>query len=83
MAVKAPPRKCFLVDGPLFLAEHKERRVLDMAEQLLEHDAYADSGDARRLLRALGWSIIDVELLLDDARQVAVQAKVAQAMGEP
>jgi hypothetical protein len=69
------PRKCFLVDGPLMnMPEHKERRVLDMAEQLIEHDAYADSGDARRLLRALGWSMIDVELLLDDARQVAFSA---------
>jgi hypothetical protein len=62
-----------LVDRPLMPA-HKERRVLDMAEQLIEHDAYADGDDARLLLRALGWSMLDIELLLDDARQVAFSA---------
>jgi hypothetical protein len=73
----------YLIDSPLMPLQSRESRVLRMAEALIEHDAYADRDDAVQCLRSLGFSIFDVHVAVDDARQAAVQAMVATEMSAP
>lgn len=73
-----------LVDGPL-VDNHTRRKdlVTRMAKDLIRFDAVADERDA---IRALAWcgsyGTLDVVLLVDDARQVAMQEIVAAEMGK-
>ena len=81
MAVTA---KIYLLDGPLMaLQDRRLALVEEMAHVLCQQDAYADPDDARRALRAFGYSALDIEVLLDDARQAAVQDAVALEMSRP
>ncbi|HYM31828.1 MAG TPA: hypothetical protein VEU47_11035 [Candidatus Cybelea sp.] len=68
----------YLTDSPLLPQDSRESRVLRMAEALIEHEAYADRADAVRCLRSLGFSIFDIHVAVDDARQVAAQVAVAE-----
>lgn len=75
------PRKCFLVDGPLMLAtERRAALVTAMAADLKADGTYAERTDAHRSLSARGYSAFDISLLIDDARQVAVQEQVWKEM---
>jgi len=57
-----------LLDGPLFLAHERGAALaLRMAEVLIAHDAFADRGAAVRCLRSCGYSIVDVDRLVDAA----------------
>lgn len=74
--------RCYLIDGPLMTTpERRAARVEAMAFLLRQTNAYADRGDAVRFLMARGFSTLDILLLVDDARQVAVQDVVAREMG--
>ncbi len=71
----------FLVDGPLMTApERRTATVARMARLLAEADAFAIRGDAIRHLLASGYPVSDVFILVDDARQVAMQTVVAREM---
>lgn len=74
-----------LVDAPLSLETARHERackVADMAHALIANQAYADQGDAITALVGAGFPIFEIKVLLDDARQVAVQHMVAMEMGE-
>lgn len=73
-----------LPDGSLSLdAARRERacKVADMAHALIANNAYADQGDAITALVGAGFPIFEIKVLLDDARQVAVQHMVEMEMG--
>jgi hypothetical protein len=74
-----------LIDGPVVdIKAHKRELVAQMAKDLIRFDAVADERDA---IRALSWcgrySAYDVLVLLDDARQVAMQEIVAKEISKP
>lgn len=80
-----PHLKPYLLDGPLMLApERRAAMALNMGAELLENDCFRDRGDAIRHLMAspTGWSAVDIMMLVDDARQWAMQAVVAAEMSE-
>lgn len=54
-----------------------------MAADLVRHDAYANKWDAVRCLLAKKYDSVDVAILLDDARQVAMQDVVAREIAAP
>lgn len=65
------------------LAEIREARrdlVCKMAFDLIRFDAIAVEADSIRSLCGAGYSPMDVMMLIDDVRQVAVQAIVAKEM---
>lgn len=51
-----------------------------MAADLVAADAFANVADAIRLLMWKGYGSIDIAVLADDARQVAMQSVVAREM---
>lgn len=63
--------------------EAREVRVSRMAADLVEADAFATLADAIRLLMWKGYGSVEVGLLADDARQVAMQSVVAKEMSKP
>lgn len=71
----------------LMLVEKKplERAVtvMNMAAHLLKRDAFRTESDAIRSLLGNGFNISEIVLLVDDARQAAVQAVVAAEMAKP
>jgi len=74
----------YLIDGPLMLApERRAAKVESMAVLLRLTNSYADRGEAVRLLMAYSFSTLEIMLLVDDARQVAVQEAVAREMAKP
>lgn len=75
--------KPFLLDGPLMLApERRAAMVETMARELYDALLFADRGDSIRFLLGRGYPAIDIMLLVDDARQAAVQEIVAKEMGD-
>jgi hypothetical protein len=75
---------CHLIDGPLMTApERREAMTERMAIILSAHQVYADRAASVHVLRAEGFPMIDVHLMVDDARQVAMQEVVAREMMEP
>lgn len=73
----------YLLDGPLMLTpERRAAMTLQMAAILLADDAHVDRGDAIRCLRGREYNAIDVMMLVDDARAVAVQDLVAKEMSD-
>ena len=77
--------KSFLVDGPIMTADKRRAAMeINMGTELLEADAFRDRGDAIRCLMnsETKWAIVDVFVLVDDARQWAFQAVVAAEMSE-
>lgn len=67
------------------LAELREARadlIQKMAADLIRFDALGNEADSIRSLYGAGYSAMDVMMLIDDVRQVAVQALVAREMSE-
>lgn len=76
-------RKLFLLDGPMLLSpERKADMAAEMGRKLLDGSAYLDRGDAIRLLRALDYSVLNVMLVVDDARHWAMEEILAKEMSE-
>jgi len=73
--------------APLTLVEKgrfdRALTVTRMAEHLLRLDAFRTESDAMRSLLGNGFGISDIVLLVDDARQMAMQAVVAAEMSKP
>lgn len=71
-----------LVDGPVVLPEQNTRsvKVANMAKVLIETGTFHDEHDARLALRFVGYSAFEVQVYVDDARQVAEQHVVAREM---
>lgn len=78
-----------LLDGPLAPGRgltKKQRLISEMADWLLKYEAWRTEGDATLSLYANGkgpFSLFEVMLYRDDARQVAAQEMVAKIMSEP
>lgn len=70
-----------LIDGPLLKASaQREALVQQMADDLVRYDAFANESDAIRTLMNRSYRPLDIALLADDARQVAMQSVVAREM---
>jgi len=76
----APPR---LIDGPLVCAGSRRELVERMAADLIRFEAFADEREAIRSLYGAGYLMVDIVMLIDDARQVAQTEVVAEAMSQP
>lgn len=63
-------------------AERRER-IEKMAADLIHFDAVGSEQDAIRALVGNGYSTSEICMLLDDARQLAVQDAVAREMSKP
>lgn len=73
-------------DPLLVLTDFAERRrflVARMAADLIKYDAAGDERDAIRSLFGRGYKMPDIVMLVDDARQKAVQEIVAREMAKP
>lgn len=71
----------FLLSGPIMTAPERRRTVTEaMAKHLLTVDIVPVREDAVRMLRTAGWSMFDVDLLVDDARALSFQEIVAEVM---
>ena len=68
------------IDGPLAIAGERLARVEKMADALIAFETYGDEQEAVRSLYGNGYRMIEICLLLDDARQVAMQRVVAREM---
>lgn len=73
----------YLMDGSLSaLPATRARKLEAMAGDLVAAAAYADRRDARLVLYRAGYASFDIEILIEDARALAVQVKVAEAIGD-
>jgi hypothetical protein len=61
----------------------RNARIEAMAKDLIRFDALGCEQDSIRSLYGRGYPMIDIVMLLDDARQVAFQDIVAKEMSEP
>ncbi len=61
----------------------REALVRRMAAVVAAHGAFSSERDTIRLLMAKGFRALDVALLADDVRQVAMQSVVAREMSRP
>lgn len=72
-----------MVDGPIDIdgvRAERANKVAAMAKLLLDWKCWADAHDCRLVLRHSGYSRFEIEALLADARQVAVQHAVEMAV---
>lgn len=76
----SPPR---LIDGPLVPAGARRELVERMAADLIRFQAWHDEREAIRSLFGRGYSMVDIVMLIDDARQAAQTEVVAEAMSQP
>lgn len=73
-----------LIDGPLLETDMRRTDlVARMAKELIRQDTYHTERDAIRSLVGNGFSALDVMVVVDDARQVAMQHVVAMEMSRP
>lgn len=73
-----------LVDGPLLDAPARRRMLIEhMARDLVRYDAAQNEQDAIRSLFGRGYTMMDIALLVGEARQVAFQEIVAAEMAKP
>lgn len=78
------PREFMLIDGPLVVVGNRRKAiVLAMAAELVRFDAFQCEGSASRTLHNRGYRASDIFMMIDDARQVAMQSVVAEEMGKP
>ena len=63
--------------------QHRQSMVRQMARDLVRYDAHANEADSIRSLFGRGYSMVDIVILIDDARQVAMQEIVAREMAKP
>lgn len=71
-----------LIDGPVVDTRRTEL-VMRMAKDLVDNDAMGSERDAIRLLAFKGYRASCILMLVEDARQVAVQSVVAREMSAP
>lgn len=71
-----------LVDGPLIETTPRREIVEKMAKDLIRFGAVANEQDSIRSLFGNGYSMVDIVMLIDDARQVAMSEIVAREMGK-
>jgi hypothetical protein len=64
------------------LREAQADLIQKMAADLIRFDALGNEADSIRSLYGAGYSAMDVMMLIDDVRQVAVQTLVAREMSE-
>ena len=70
-----------LIDGPIVdITTRRADLVERMAVKLVRFDAYHNEQDAIRSLFGSGFRFGDIVMCVDDARQLAVQGKVAAEM---
>lgn len=69
-----------LVDGPLIDKLPRSELVARMARDLIKYDAIGNEQDSIRSLFGRGFSMVDIVMCIDDARQVAMQEVVAREM---
>jgi hypothetical protein len=76
------PSHLVLVDASIATNAEARRActVAAMAAELIRYQAFADPRDARLTLSVAGYPSFEIELLIDDARQVAAQHVVAMEM---
>lgn len=73
-----------LIDGPLTDARSRRTALVQrMAKDLVRYDAAQNEADAIRSLFGRGYTMTDIVMLVDDARQVAMQEIVAAEMAKP
>ncbi len=71
----------YLIDGPIMTTPERRQALVDrMAKDLAAGQVFLDMDDSVRALRGWGYSMIDVALLVADARMVAFQDLVAKEM---
>lgn len=76
-------RPNYLIDGPAYReGERRAERILEMAAILLDAPAYVERGDAVRCLHARGYGVVDVMMLVDEARYEAHQQLVAKVISD-
>lgn len=74
----------WLIDGALMDARERRKDLVGrMAKDLVKYDAVHDERDAIRSLFGRGFSMPDIIMLIDDARQVAMAEIVAKEMSKP
>ena len=74
-----------LNDGPISLDAVRTARasqVARMAKIVIDWGCWADADDCRLVLHHAGFNWAEIEYLLPDVRQVAVQFAVEMALGE-
>lgn len=72
-----------LIDGPL-VNIHRAELVARMAADLITYDAAGDENNAiRSLYGTRRYEMVDIVMLIDDARQAAMQKIVAREMAKP
>jgi AmiR/NasT family two-component response regulator len=72
-----------LIDGPVIDSTIKRKaKVEQMAKDLVRYDAFHNEADAIRSLFGRGYGMADIVMLVDDARQVAMQDVVAREMAK-
>jgi hypothetical protein len=72
-------------DAPIGAPSKHERLTSNMARRLLADGTFNNADDATQSLRASGFQLFDIMLLIDDARQAAFQHVVdivAEAMAD-
>jgi hypothetical protein len=73
-----------LIDGPLVDTQSPRTALVQSMANCLVKAKSAGSETASTLtLRACGFRMADITMLLDDARQTAIQEVVAEEMSEP
>lgn len=76
--------KTYLLDGPLMTTTERRQAVLvRMAATLTRLEAYLCDDDARRVLLREGYPGLDVGLLYQEARALAMQDVVAREISQP
>ncbi len=71
-----------LIDGPLINVA-RNSLVARMAAVLVRKHTFGDEVEARFSLRCAGFSMAEIVMCIDDARQVAMQHVVAMEMSAP
>lgn len=72
-----------IVDGTLIDKAPRSELVKRMAADLIKYDAVGNEQDSIRSLFGRGYSMVDIVMCIDDARQVAMQEVVAREMARP
>lgn len=71
------------LEGPLVVVgDRRKPLVQSMAATLVRLNTFQDERDAIRSLRGT-YAMADIVMLIDDARQAAMQTVVAEEMGKP
>lgn len=83
MNVFADSRAAMFAAGLRDDPARREALVKRMAADLVAAKAFCSVADAIRLLMWKGYRSVDIALLADDARQVAMQSVVAKEMMQP